>query len=212
MSKMKLNKKLNLVFPIEMENGVAYIHSMPVSREVFEMNYLVLSMTFMEIYSKRLGPIMGPRVASLLLKDQALSLTPKASFGDKNFILDPDDDVWGKTQRTLLQEVFRLTNIIMPTDNGYDTIPYMQAKQQKIIEGDDVSEVENALVYFCVASHLHQKEELPMAYAGLERLWGAQTTSLNVSEYMNSLRVSTHAENTGATTQVQDQKGLPKVF
>jgi len=209
MAKMKLNKKLNLVFPIEVESGVAYVHSMSVSREVFEMNYLVLSMTFMEIYGKRLGPIMGPRVAYYLLRDQALSLTPKP---ENNQSIDPDEDVWGKTQKTLIQEIYRLTTIIVPTEDKYDTIPYIQAKQQKILDEDQIMEVENAIVYFTVASHLHQKSELSMAYAGLERTYNAQTVSLNVTEYMNSLPTLTKEENTGETTQAQEPRVLRKVF
>ena len=204
MAKMKLNRRLNLVFPIETENGMAYIHSMPISREVFESNYLVLSMTFMEIYSRRLGPIMGPKVAYLVLRDMANAVTSQNA--------DTEEDVWAKTQKTLVQEIYRMTNALIPNGQVYDTIPYMQVKQQKLIDEDDLREVDNALIYFTVASHLHQKSELPMAYAGLERLWEAQTTSLNITEYLNSLPTLKKAENTGETILAQDQKVLSKAF
>jgi len=209
---MKINRKLNLVFPLETDDGMAYIHSMPVSREVFEMNYLVLSMTFMEIYSKRLGPIMGPRVAYMVLKDAALSMTPQADSKDPTFVVDPDDDIWGKTQRTLVNEIYRLTNVIVPTKDGYETIPYIQVKNQKLFDSDTIAEVENALVYFTVASHLHQKSELPLAFAGMERSLNAQSTLLNVTEYMNSLPTLKKVENTGETIQVQAPKASSKVF
>ena len=68
---MKINRALNLVIPVELESGTVYIHSTPISREVFEEFYLVISKTFTRIFTEGLGAIGGARIANLMLRDVA---------------------------------------------------------------------------------------------------------------------------------------------
>jgi hypothetical protein len=163
-----------------MDDGNLYIHSTPIGREVFEDNFLVISRAFTAVYTNGLGPVTGPRVAALLLKQEATTL-----------------GVWERTQQSLMAEIYRLTTAIVPTDNGWESIPFDIAKKRGIIDADIASEVENSLVYFTCASSIHLRAELTVALEGLRTLWGAQTTSLNSTEYMNSLRISTQEESTG---------------
>ena len=175
-----LNRKLNIVVTVETEKGPVHIHSVPIGRNVFEDNYLVISKAFTQVYSHGLGPVTGPRVAALLLRDEAKRL-----------------DVWERTQQSLMNEIYRLTNVIAPTDNGWEQFPFIVAKQRGILDEDAAAEVENCIVYFTCASSVHLRAELAVAMEGLNTLWGAQTTSLNVTDYLRSLPTLIPVENTG---------------
>jgi hypothetical protein len=191
-----LNKKLNLIITVDIdENRQGYIHSSPLSREAFETNYLILSKTFTAIYSEGLGPVLGPRVAMLMLKEQAMAL------GRRN---NNEQGAWDAVQASLIFEIYRLTNVVWPGENGWETIPYVEAKRRELLDEDQTSEVENALVYFIVASALHLKAELPMALDGLKSMWGAQTSSSNVTVFRTSLPTLTPPGNTGASATKED--------
>jgi hypothetical protein len=180
MAKAKINRKLNLVLTIETDEGPFYVHSTPISREAFEANFLVISRAFTAVYTNGLGPVTGPRVAALLLKQEATAL-----------------GVWERTQQSLVAEIHRLTNVLITGENGWETIPFDVAIKRELIDDDLASEVENSLVYFTCASSIHLRAELTVALEGLRTLWGAQTTSLNATEYMNSLPTWTPEESTG---------------
>ena len=181
MAGITINRKLNLVLGVETEaHGEVRVHSVPIGREVFEDNFLVISRAFTEVYTNGLGPVTGPRVAALLLKQEAQKL-----------------NVWPRTQQSLMSEIYRLTSVLVPGDDGWETMPFDIAKKRGILDDSAAAEVENSLVYFTCASSIHLKAELAVALEGLRTLWDAQTTSLNVTEYMNSLRTSTPEETTG---------------
>ena len=186
MASITINRKLNLALSVETEgHGVVYVHSVPIGREVFEENFLVISRAFTEVYTNGLGPVTGPRVASLLLKQEAQKLS-----------------IWPRTQQSLMAEIYRLTNVIVPSENGWDTMPFDIAKKRGILDDSAASEVENSIVYFTCASSIHLRAELTVALEGLRTLWDAQTTSLNVTEYTNSLQTSTPEETTGESLPV----------
>jgi hypothetical protein len=180
MAEARLNRKLNLVLSVETDNGTAHVHSTPIGREVFEDNFLVISRAFTAVYTNGLGPVTGPRVAALLLKQEAETL-----------------GIWPKTQQSLMAEIYRLTNVIAPGPNGWETMPFDVAKKRGILDDDAAAEVESCIVYFICASSIHLKSEMKVAMEGLNTLWGAQTTSLNATEYTRSLQTSTPEETTG---------------
>ena len=181
MSNVKLNRKLNLVMDVQIdEETTVHIHSVPVSREVFEDNFLVISKAFTAVYTNGLGPVTGPRVAALLLKQEAEVL-----------------GVWPRTQQSLMAEIYRLTNVIAVGQNGWETMPFDVARKRGILEDDEASEVENCIVYFTCASSIHLKAEMAVAMEGLNTLWAARTTLSNVTEYMNTLQTLTQEETTG---------------
>jgi hypothetical protein len=76
-------------------------------------------------------------------------------------------------------------------------MPFDVARKRGILDEDAAAEVENCIVYFTCASLVHLKAELTVAMEGLSTLWGAQTTSLNVTEYTRSLPTLTLEETTG---------------
>jgi hypothetical protein len=180
MAEVKLNRKLNLVMDIETGDGLVHVHSVPISREVFEDNFLVISRAFTAVYTNGLGPVTGPRVAALLLKQEAETL-----------------GVWQKTQQSLMAEIYRLTNVVAPGPTGWETLPFDVAKKRGVLDDSDAAEVENCIVYFTCASSIHLRAEMAVAIEGLKTLWGAQTTSSNVTEYTRSLPISTQEETTG---------------
>ena len=180
MADIKINRKLNLVMNVETQDGNVVVHSTPISRQVFEDNFLVISKAFTQIYSHSLGPVTGPRVAALILKQEAETL-----------------GTWPRTQQSLMAEIYRLTNVIAPGENGWETMPFDVARKRGILDEDAASEVENCIVYFTCGSSIRLKDEQAMAKEGLSTLWGAQTTLLNVTEYMNSLPTLTQEETTG---------------
>ena len=188
MANITLNRKLNLVLSVETEKGPIHVHSAPISREVFEDNFLVISKAFTAVYTHGLGPVTGPRVAALLLKEEAKKM-----------------DVWERTQQSLLAEIYRLTNVIAPTDSGWDTMPYDVAKKRGVLDEDSAAEVENCIVYFICASSIHLRAEMAVALEGLSTLWSARTTSSNVTEYMRSLPTLTPVESTGEIATAVNQ-------
>jgi hypothetical protein len=76
-------------------------------------------------------------------------------------------------------------------------MPFDVAKKRGILTDDEAAEVENCIVYFICASSIHLKQEMEVAKEGLKTLWGAQTTSSNVTEYTRSLPTSMLEETTG---------------
>ena len=190
---LSLNQKLNLVIPIygppvvatdsvsgkETTTDVisAYVHSAPISREVFDKFYLVIAKTFSAIYGEGLGYMAGPRVAAKLLR------TVAEATGQLE-----------EVQQGLIGEIRRLSNFIVP---GQSSIPLEDAARTKKISDEDLEEVDNAITFFTVASSMHRREELRMVMLGASRLWGARTTSSNCTEFAASLSTSTAAESTG---------------
>jgi hypothetical protein len=188
MAEVTLNRKLNLVLSVETEKGKIHVHSSPIGREVFEDNFLVISRAFTAVYTNGLGPVTGPRVAALLLRQEARTL-----------------GVWERTQQSLMAEIYRLTNVIASGDKGLETMPFDVAKKRGILTDDEAAEVENCIVYFICASSIHLREEMAVAMQGLSTLWNAQTTLSNVTEYMRSLPISTVEENIGEKPMAVNQ-------
>jgi hypothetical protein len=177
----KLNRKLNIVLKIEGVNGSdVYIHSMPIGINVFKDNYLVIGRTFTGIYTNGLGPVTGPKVAKYMLLDQADQLGLREH-----------------TERSLLLEVRRLTNTVVLGQNGWETVPYSEVVKRGLIDEESAEEAENILVYFMCASSVRLRTELDLTFNGLQLLWDAQTTLLNVTEFMRSLPTLTLKETTG---------------
>lgn len=204
---MRIDRKLNLVIPlydaevVRMDektgkpligaDGKAvtflpvrmHVHSTPISREVFEANFLLISKTFAAIYNGGLGFTVGPRVAALqLAKTAADSGEPESALA-------------------LMNEVRRLSNVIAPGPQGWTAVPLQTVLDEKLIDGDERSEVENAIVFFTVASAVHRKTEIASVLEGACQLWGGRTESLNSTEFAASLPTSMPAATTGETAK-----------
>lgn len=181
---MKLDKTLNLVIPVfDEKDDPIFIHSAPIGRAIYEKHFRIIARVWNEIFSQGMGMMAGPRMAYTLLKDIAT-----------------EDGSWegvDGVENTLVQEIFRLTNVIAPVEGIWDTIPYTEAKAKSIINEDDATEVENALTFFTANSHMLRKSERKTVLKSALGTWAAQLTSLNSTEYLNSLPTLTKAAGTG---------------
>jgi hypothetical protein len=184
----RISKDLYLVVPVVGADGVTiYVHGTSISRAVFDTYYLVIARTFTVLYSQGLGELSGPRVAAYVLRDVAKDLG----------ILEGQTGV----ERGLMAEIKRLANVIVPgSPDG--ALPLVDAISQGLLDEDDVSEVENALVYFTVASRMHKKTDREALLRGAATLWHAQISSLRCTEYSASLQTSTVTESSGETAAV----------
>ena len=187
---MRINKNLNLVVPIERDGGTsAYVYSIPVPVSVFERYYMVFARTFNVIYTGGLGMTSGPRVAAMILKDTAKALG----------VWDGAEGV----ERGLMQEIRRLTNVIVLTDRGWGPIPLHEAIANGSIDERDSSEVENAMVFFTVSWHMNRwedrkmgTEDKPSMLESAMKIWGGRLESLSFTEFCASLPTSTKTETT----------------
>lgn len=179
---MKLNEKLHLVVPLydgddEASVIYAYVHSAPISRETFEAHWLLLSKTFTAIFAQGLGEIGGPRVASLVMRDVAKALK--------------DED--GYT--ALMNEIRRLTNVLVRKATGWETLPFDAAKS--LVSDDDLAEATNAVCFFTAVSAMTRRGTLKDMLTGAAGLWGAQIVLLDFTGFAASHKTSTAIVNTG---------------
>ena len=174
---MEIDRKLNLVIGIDQGKWTIYVHSMPISAEIFKRYYKVIGRTFSEIFKTGLDFTAGPRVAAML-------------------------NMWDGTdgvQNGLLNEIRRLTNVVLPDQGGaWTVLPMEEVVRRKLISDEDLSEVDNAIVFFIVSSAMHRRPTLKAMMEGAALLWGGQITQSNVTEFAAGLQTLTPEENTGA--------------
>lgn len=178
---MRIDKRLNLVIPIEDETGTIYIHATPLSHVAFERYYKVLARAFTVIVSNY-SVVAGPRVALMTLREVASEVGMK-------------DEV----ETGLIPEIRRSTNMLVPADGGgFETVMFQTALDRKMLSEEDVSEVENALVFFTVYSAMLKRTQRVELLDGAAKMWGASITSLSVTEYGASLKTSIEKESSSA--------------
>jgi hypothetical protein len=177
---VKINRKLNIVFDVETDRGIAHVHSVPISRAVFEDHFMVISRTFSAFYTNGFGPLVGPRIAKLMLLREA------GTLGEEE-----------RVKSTFLPEIERLTTVLIPGERKWESLPLGVAHSRKIIDDDTLNEVEGCLVYFTLASAMNLKAELTVTLEALRQFWNGATTSLSAMEYMNSLPTLTPDVTTG---------------
>jgi hypothetical protein len=183
-----INRRLNLVIPIyddvDATRVAAYVHAAPISREVFEANFMLISKTFAMIHGAGLGEVSGPGVAALVMREMAKQL-----FGEQDY---------ARHLTPLQNEIRRLSNVLLPTDAGWDTLPLEDALRLKKLSDEDAAEVENALAFFTVGSVMYPRPIRATMLDGAAKMWAAQTTSLNSTEFGVSLTTSIGDASSGA--------------
>jgi hypothetical protein len=183
-----INRSLNLAIEIPGNGSSIHFHSMPLMRETVRKYHLVLSKVFSQIYQEGLSIIAGPRVAGMMLE----SVAKETGRGHGANWWDGQDGV----QNGLINEIKRLTNVIVMQDGRWVTLQVPTALQQKLISNDDWDEVEGEIVFFMLAYAMPSRTELPGILIGMTEVWGGQTTSLNCTEFAASLQTSTVVANT----------------
>lgn len=186
---MKINKALNLVLAVERDGFTVHVHSTPISEEVFENYYLPLSKTFAAIYDEGLS-LSAPRIAGVMLKD----------FAKRLGMWEGEEGV----QNGLLKEIERLTNVIVPGENGgFVSMPLESAINRDKISAEEYREIFGQIIFFIVISAIHKKAAIPAFLEAMTRMWGGETTYSNSTEYGDYLMTLTKADNSGANAQIQ---------
>ena len=178
---MKIDRSLNLTQKLETDSGSVYVHSAPISRIEWEEYFYVLSQTYASLFMGGLGVATGPTMASLMLRKVA-----------------KEQGVWAGdagVETGLMGAIRRLTNVVVSTPEGWQTLPYDVAVSRGILDEEAQAEVENAIVFFiCVSSVLRGPKSRPklLVTLGMMRaLWDAQTTPSDVTVFASSLTTST---------------------
>jgi hypothetical protein len=175
---MKIDPKtLNLVVPVETDTGTIYIHSTPIRRETFKEYFLVLSKTLNMIYTEGLHSATGPRVAALMLQK-----------------VSEESGVWESVKNGLMNEIRRLSNAWVLTENGWQLIPLEACLSQGYLSAEDVEEAEGFIVFFTCIYHIHRRSEVRSFLQPMESMWGVSATLLTSMEYRDSLPTSTEEE------------------
>lgn len=190
---MRIDKKLNIVIPLDRGDGTTlWVHATPIRKELFEKYYFVLAKTFSSLSRNGLDPRSGPSVAALVLRDVSMATVRDM---DSNW-WEGDEGVGGKTG--LLAEVVRSSNCLVGTpDNGWQITPLQEALDRSLITEDEKSEVMNLLVFFTVSSLVAPRQDRPILVNGMVAIYRLESTFLNFSEWMNLCKTRMRDENTG---------------
>ena len=200
---MRVDKKLNLIVPIELEGGeIIYCHSIPILRETFQRYSLVIAATFSKLLVNGLQS-MGARIAAFTLQEVAEEMGKwEGSTGVKE---------------GLLNEIDRLTNVLVMGANGWESVPVQTAIARGGIDEEDYEEAKQKIVFFILISAMARRDVAASFMVILENDWGMLTTPLNCTAYGNSLKISTETEtfpaeenqsSTNAST-ISQEKGFP---
>jgi hypothetical protein len=181
---MRIDKKLNLVVPVEMDDGSKlFVHSTPISSDVYTTYWKPLSRAFADIHTQGLAAV-GARVAANVLQDVSMQLR----------LWDGPTGV----ERGLIPEIHRLTNVMVIGARGWESMPFDDARSKKMLDDEILAEIEGMLIFFTAASHLYRRGTRQEMLMGALAHWDAQIESSNCMELLHSLQTSTAAENTGA--------------
>ena len=182
---MNLNRKLNLVIPVEREDGLVYVHSTPISREVFERYFMVIAKTFGRIVVEGLAQT-SPRIAMLMLRRTA-----------------QDDGAWSGAsgvEMGLVSEIRRLTNALLPLKTGgWETVPWHDVVANRMLEDEEVQEVENLLAFFTLSAAMRRRKEHEEMMEAMAEAFNLQTTSSDCTAFASSLPTSIATASSGET-------------
>ena len=184
---MRIDRKLNLVVPVDGSAGRFYLHSMPISQVVFEQYFMSISQAFSAIYGAGLNVVSGPRVAAMMLRRVAM----------RDGTWDGQEGV----ENGLIREIRRLTNVAMPAPGGgWRMLPYQELVDSKGIDDEDAATAENLIVFFILVSAMQLPAMRVNTLTAMGDLWVTSTTSSNITEFINSLPTSTPGGSSGAMT------------
>lgn len=190
----KISRDLNIVIPVESPLlGTIYVHSVPIGRELFDLYYEVLGEVYSKIANKRLWAA-APRTAMPMLRDAAMSTPRPALPGQRPtpWWEGPDG-----IENGLLNEIRRLTNVVLPNPpHGWTTLPFVNAASDGTLDEEDSADVLSMLCFFtCLSASLDRRTLI----ASIVDFLSAQTTSLNSTEFANSLKTLTATGSSGGT-------------
>jgi hypothetical protein len=174
---MRISKQLNLVVPLQTEGyGMVYIHSTPISRDTFELFYLELGRVFSQCFDSASDShmaISAPKLAYPALKKMAINNNNWEGNGGVKF--------------GLVNEIKRLSNVIISNESGWQTITFDMAVKQDILDDEDESEALSALVFYCAISRVAPRDLKRTFLEAAGSLRGWQILSSDCTEFLSSL-------------------------
>ena len=186
---MRITRNLSIAIPVHTEaNGLVHVHSTAISRDVFEQFYSEIGKVFSQCFD-------SINQAHLALSAPQLAYPALKSIATKN----GNWDGAGGVKFGLVNEIIRLTNVMICGKNGWESIPFEIAVRREMLNEDEEAEVLSAIVFFTAISKVAPKDlkESFLAMAGSLRQW--EITSSDFTAYMNGLPTLTEKENIGAT-------------
>lgn len=179
----KINRALNLVVEADSdEHGHLYLHSTPIAREIGDRFFRVIGSAYSQLWADELGFRAGPRYAYLMLKDVA-----------------EEKGQWAQIQKEIVNEVVRLTNVILPGKDGYSTMQLATAYARNVFEEEDRAEIEGNLIFFTLALHAIGPKRTQVMIQAIGPMWGSRTTASGLTEFLSSLPPLTPAASSAET-------------
>lgn len=180
MSELKINRRLNIVLDVtRSDNTIVHVHSIPITRETYEANWLFLHKTISRIYGQGFHVGAALRIGYKMMQALAKEMQIEQQINE-----------------SLFAEIWRLTNVAYYDKGGKVTATFYDVMRDGILDEDDIEEVKNALCFFTSASWVHGREERDGMYE-LLREAGMPITSSDFTDWNSSLPMSMENENIG---------------
>jgi len=186
---MKIDKNLNLVVPVESNEGKAYFHSTPIHREVFQRFHFVMCAAFTKLLQSGME-LTGAKIAAFTLEEVA-----------------KDTGKWegaNGVEKGLMGEIERLTNVLVLAEDGWEMLPVGIALSRGFVDEDDWQEAKQRIVFFTLIFAMTRMDVRNDLLMIMNESWQTQTTSLGCSEFITSLPTLTEIEG----SQNQEKQSL----
>ena len=192
---MKIDRKLNLVMPVQTEShGIVHVHSVAISREVFEQFYLELGKVFSQCFD-------SVNESHLVLSSPQLAYPALKSIAIKSGTWTNADGTGG-VKFGLVNEIVRNTSVLINGVKGWENMPLDIAVKRGMLDEDEEAEVLSSLVFFTAICKVAPKDFKTsfLEMAGSLRNW--VLTSSDCMAYKNSLPTLTKEDVIGVTVTV----------
>lgn len=173
---MRIDGDLRMVFDV----GASKAYHVPLSRDLYDVYYDVIASAAGKLFAKGgyYQVVAAPRIAARVLRDE----------GDRP---DPDTGEARKRGTALLQELQRLTTILVHDDTGWHEMPVAAALARKAIDAEDWDDCEAEIVFFTCHYWMSSRTRRSAVVDAVASAVGASATSLTPTAYCASLTTST---------------------
>lgn len=195
---MKIDRQLNLVVEIPREGEPSvFSHSSALPAEIVEQYHSLAGPTMNAMATRGYG-LFAPRYAAAVLREVA---DEQALMMSANLDARLQDAAKARAKvrvEGFFSEIRRRTHIVCLTENGWDKLPLADARSNDTVDDEELSQIENALVFFTFGLRSWVKAQRDGVSGGLS-LFNARIESLSCTELIHSLKTSTMSENSGAS-------------
>jgi hypothetical protein len=195
---MKIDRNLRLITPLETQkNGVAHIYSMAIERVIFEQFYLELGKVYSQCFDSK-NPehfiLSAPQLAYPALKSISMKM---GTWEIKN----AEGIVIGGVKSGMINEIVRLSTVMINGNNGWESLPLHTAIQRKLIDEDEEAEVLSSLIFFTVVCRVAPTEIANYLLQASASMRNWVLTLSDSMEFMSGLPTLTKADAIGAIQQ-----------